>query len=321
MFKYPHTILLLLIFLLSCTVAGELHACPEIGSPGFVDYNCDGNFRVTLTGDSIVKGVGDSRNGNRGGYVKRLNLRFGGPGTNIRFLNLGVPGITSARLLRELKQNINNPAARITRRRTSAVDLVIVDVGRNDFFQEQPASFTVRNIRRVVKTLRREIGKQGIEPYIVVTTLIPTRRGFQQPFVDEINRQLLEFRSKGLPTYLRLDRLDTRFISSDNLHPSSRGYDQISNMISEFIQKKVKSKLLARRPDSDFDNVYDFAERTLFGTSPHLADTDGDGFDDGQELFELFSDPLDILDPGEEVPVEESPEEESLPEEETTPEL
>src|SRR5690606_6335664 len=96
---------------------------------------------------------------------------------------------------------------------------------------------------------------------------------------------------------LRLDRLQTKFISSDNLHPSSRGYDKLSTMISRFLQKKVKKKMLRKRRDTDSDGVYDIGERLLFKTSPHLADTDGDGFDDGQELFELFSDPLDILDP------------------------
>ena len=36
--------------------------------------------------------------------------------------------------------------------------------------------------------------------------------------------------------------------------------------------------------DSDDDGLLDLSERTIYGTDPNLADTDGDGIDDGTEL-------------------------------------
>ncbi len=44
-------------------------------------------------------------------------------------------------------------------------------------------------------------------------------------------------------------------------------------------------------PDADKDGLTDSAE-ALYGTDPHKADTDGDGFADGQEVLVYGSDPL-----------------------------
>jgi hypothetical protein len=49
-------------------------------------------------------------------------------------------------------------------------------------------------------------------------------------------------------------------------------------------------------PDMDGDALLDIEEATL-GTDALDADTDGDGFDDGQEVHLMGTDPLDPLDP------------------------
>jgi hypothetical protein len=49
-------------------------------------------------------------------------------------------------------------------------------------------------------------------------------------------------------------------------------------------------------PDMDGDALLDVEEATI-GTNALNPDTDGDGFDDGEEVFEMGTDPLDPLDP------------------------
>jgi CSLREA domain-containing protein len=49
-------------------------------------------------------------------------------------------------------------------------------------------------------------------------------------------------------------------------------------------------------PDMDGDKLLDVEEATI-GTDALNPDTDGDGFDDGEEVLELGTDPLDPLDP------------------------
>jgi hypothetical protein len=53
----------------------------------------------------------------------------------------------------------------------------------------------------------------------------------------------------------------------------------------------------AGRPnDRDSDGLFDADETNVYGTNPDVADTDGDGSDDGQEVFD-GTNPLDPNDP------------------------
>ncbi len=52
----------------------------------------------------------------------------------------------------------------------------------------------------------------------------------------------------------------------------------------------------ARFPDMDRDDIPDVEEAAI-GTNALNPDTDGDGFDDGQEVLLMGTDPLNALDP------------------------
>ncbi len=53
--------------------------------------------------------------------------------------------------------------------------------------------------------------------------------------------------------------------------------------------------------DTDKDGLYDFEERLSYGTSQYMADTDGDGFSDKEEI-DQNSDPLNASSiPGQEI--------------------
>src|SRR5262245_21756316 len=51
------------------------------------------------------------------------------------------------------------------------------------------------------------------------------------------------------------------------------------------------SSFVAQRPDRDEDGLYDDDETDVYGTNPDNPDTDGDGIDDGQEVYD-GTDPL-----------------------------
>ena len=276
----------LLIALATClSFLDAAGACPLID--GLVDYNCDQKVRITITGDSFVRGIGDnSRKG--GGYVRRLNDDY----PNAQVLGIGVPGITTARLLESLKKNfLRNSSAK---KRSVDTDLYIIDVGRNDFWVDQSPALTVRNIRRIVSFIRSEVKKvSGVAPLVGVATLAPTTRGYERAFIEEVNAQLIAGRSNAIPVYLRMDTLDLSLISYDGLHPSALGYDALAAIARDYVTHIAKSQQLSKRPDSDDDGIYDSFERRRFGTDPKVSDTDGDGYLDGQEVFLDHSDPLD----------------------------
>jgi len=276
--------LLLCAPMVAITVAATALACPTIN--GLVDFNCDQKLRLAITGDSFVRGVGDTSI-EGGGYVQRLQDHY----PDAQVLGIGVPGITTSRLLESFKKAFSKNGA--TKKNSLDTDLYIIDVGRNDFWAEKNPAITVRNIRRLVKYIRDQVKKSsGVEPLVGVATLAPTKRGYERSFISAVNMQLIAARSSAIPVYVRMDTLDISLISLDGLHPSADGYDALAKILENYASHIAKPQQLSKRRDADVDGIYDNFETRKFGTDPKIADTDGDSYSDGQEVFVDHSDPL-----------------------------
>lgn len=261
-------------------------ACPLVGT--LIDYNCDGRHRISVTGDSIVFGTGDELNDDRGGYVLRLKRAF----TSSQVFGFGYPGITTARLLSYYKRLlVKKPRSQqVTQLGTS--DIVIIDVGRNDYFNRNSSTLTATTIKRLTIFLSKELEKRfGTSPLFVTTVLPLTRREIDLGFIQQVNMVLLKTRGRDLPAFLRFDTLDTALLSEDDLHPTSAGYDALASIASEYITGDAQVRSRISRRDADSDGIYDIVEKKKFKTSPRKPDTDGDGLLDGDEVFTHLTDP------------------------------
>lgn len=263
-------------------------ACPIINR--LIDLNCDQRLRIAATGDSITYGVGDNNlTEDNGGWVQDLGLMF----PRIEASNLGVPGATSNGLYRAFRRNAYR--GKETTEKLRGSDVVFLEVGTNNFWTYRPPESVIRDIKRLRNFLGEFFTAMGEPvPIIVVATLPPTKRGFQQPFIDSVNQLLLlPSNVESLNVRVRFDTLGTGIISSDNLHPTPRGYRTMAKVVRKALLSDVKAQALYKVGDDlDQDGVYDTYELSKFLTDPANPDTDGDGFTDGQELFELFTDPL-----------------------------
>lgn len=281
---------LLAILTTIVVITSDLVACPRIPLR-MVDFNCDQQYKVAVVGDSIVRGVDgdnpDHFNEGDGGYVARLQAQ-----TGYTFANIGVKGIRSDQLLRDFRRNIDK---RLTSRLLRQADIVIIDVGRNDFWNsplEQITLPTVRNIKRIVSFLKRKYRERdsGVVPYFMVATLIPTTRTNireldLQLFVDDLNDNLRRFKSHGLPVELLFDEaFDTSILGVDQLHPNPAGYQRIADYIEHDLRNRVNKILRKQRKDLDRDGIYDMFEQ-WFQMDPTNPDTNGDGILDGKEVF------------------------------------
>ena len=222
--------------------------------------------------------------------------------------SFGYPGITTAKLLTYYKKLFakSPKSAQVTQLGTS--DIIIIDVGRNDYFNRNSSTLTATTIKRLTTFLSTELAKRfGTAPLFVTTVLPLTRREIDIGFIKQVNMVLLKTRGKNFPAFLRFDTLDTNLLGPDGLHPTSAGYDVLAKIASDYIRGEAQTRSKSARPDGDNDGIYDIFEQKKFKTSPKKSDTDGDGLTDGEELFKYMTDPLnpdtdgDGIDDGDEV--------------------
>ena len=223
---------LLLAVALCC--ATPAFPCPRAN--GYKDINCDGKFTVLAIGDSVVVGVGDTKYKNKGGYVTRLQRRK----KDLKALRVGVAGISSFRLYGKLVRDLAPATANAVNSRVRIADLIVIDVGRNDFYEGADPVASVRTIKRIVSKLALYVKNHaGYSPDIRVATLLPTRRDFQRTFLQAVNILMLSHHSSALPVDIRFDKVSVYLMTwfpEDGIHPSSAGYTAMEAILEHFIR-------------------------------------------------------------------------------------
>jgi len=262
--------------------------CPRIN--GMIDFNCDGKIKIVFAGDSIVKGVGDSRTPVEG-YPGRIQAAW--PWAEIH--NIGIPGITSGKLLQTFKKHLSRRRDHPIKAALHNADIIALTVGVNDYWAKTDVGVTIGNLASTVNYLRLKLRTDdGVAPFVAIGTLLPTQRSFQQPFVFAVNRLLLQYSaSKKFPVVLRFDKLKAQtksYLRPDRLHPNSTGYDAMQLVASQALLGRIQQLMSRERTDRDADGIYDEVE-PLFGTNPRRLDTDGDTLSDGDEVFQYLTDP------------------------------
>jgi len=263
---------------LVCVGAVDAKACPLID--GLPDYNCDGKVQVVVVGDSLVSGIGDTKNANSGGYVVRTQKQF----PSAAILSHGVPGLRTQVLLKRLRKALAAPATEQLGTDIVGADVVVLDVGRNDRWNFGLPEATLRNLKRARELIEASVESQvGYSPLVVTAVLMLPNRGSQGPWVKELNGLILQSHSEEAPADLRFDLVSKRLLASDNVHPTSKGYAAIAKVFGDYLMNEYRQHVVALREDLDADGLYDIFERVRYGTDPKKPDTDGDGIKDGQD--------------------------------------
>lgn len=262
--------------------------CPLVG--GLVDFNCDGKHKIVVIGDSVVRGIKDIRNKNNGGYVKRLQKKF----PTSTFANFGFAGYSTERIYSTIKEILGKSGDPTLQAALGNSDLIIIDEGRNDYFEGFTPGMSVRNMKRLVSLLNQRLSRdrKSSGPLIEIATLIPTNRGYQRTFIETINEMLIKLQSEAIPVGFYFNSLPNTILSSDGLHPDSTGYSVIARFAANVIATDIQTISLSKRPDDDGDGIYDKFENSRYKTDPLKIDTDQDELTDGEEIFTYFTDAL-----------------------------
>lgn len=285
--ELPTVMKTLLSFLFVFSTLSLSHACPLIS--GVVDFNCDEKLTMSFMGDSVAYGFGDTKNGNKGGYVLRISKKL--PGATID--NLGELGAHSGPYLRDYLAEFKKDELTNKVKSLLQSDIVVLDLGRNDRWEFGLPSATYRNLQRLAKAIRSEAKTRfGSAPMVIIADIMLPNRGSQGPWVKELNGIILKGSNSTIPGNLRFDLVSKRLLNSDQIHPSSLGYDALAKAFLAYLKTPLTPLMKKQRPDLDDDGIYDLFEESLFRTSPELADTDGDGVKDGKEVFVDGTDPV-----------------------------
>lgn len=279
--------LILCVFALAGVIPRHVFGCPLI--EGIVDFNCDRKLSIAVIGDSLVSGIGDTKNGNRGGYVLRAARKF----PEAEITGLGTPGLHTGPFIRTLNRAFQRAEGNKLATALLRADVVVLDFGRNDRWEFGLPAASLRNLKRISTIIRSHVEKAGnTPPFIITSVLMLPNRGSQGPWVKELNALILKSSRADAPADLRFDLVSKRLLASDQIHPTSKGYDALAATFVKYLKKPLPAKMLRQRPDSDNDGVFDLFETSRFGTDPSLLDSDGDGVSDGAELFTHSTDPL-----------------------------
>lgn len=260
-----------------CSLSNS-YACPKVGR--LPDFNCDGVATVVVIGDSLVYGIGDSKNDNSGGYILRAQASL----REATIVNQGVPGLRTGPMIRSLNRAFAKGESSKTAKNLILADLVVLDVGRNDFWLKEPASKTLRNIKRARAIIEREVEKvSGFAPLITTAVLMFPNRGSQGPWIKELDELIENSSSSEHPADLRFDTVSKRLLSSDNIHPTPKGYAAMAKVFVDYLLSEYPKYTSILRLDKDEDGLYDIFEGVRYGTDPNNPDSDGDGIKDGSD--------------------------------------
>lgn len=273
------TILSLALALSLSFVPTHAHACPSVAN--VPDINCDGAARIAIVGDSVVYGVGDTINGGKGGYVLRVAKKF----PDATFDNLGTPGEEARRVIGVIEDSFAGTGDATFASSLTQADVVILDIGRNDWWKFRPANGTWRNIKRVREIIQNEVNKVvGHKPLVVTAQIMGANRTGQGTWVTQLNALIAASSKPTAPADLKFNSVSKKLLI-DRVHPGPLGYEQLAKVLSQYLTSTLPKHVAVFRQDADNDGLYDEYEAEKFGTSPLDPDSDDDGILDGEETI------------------------------------
>ena len=182
-------------------------------------FGCESGPKIrTLAPDAVILAFGDSLTHGTGATREQSYPSVLADLLGNEVINAGVPGEISAEGLKRLPEALAEHQP----------DLVILCHGGNDFLRRMDQTQTAHNRRRTIETIRghgADVILLGVPRFGFV--LEPPEfygaiaEEFQVPYQSEVVSDLLSDRA----------------LKSDQIHPNSKGYQQMAEAVYELIRK------------------------------------------------------------------------------------
>ena len=137
--------------------------------------------------------------------------------TGVSVINAGIPGETSADVLRRLEHELD----------AHQPDLVVLCVGGNDILQRKNPHTIERNIQQIIDTIKQQ-NRQLVLLAVPEFGLFPTAPDYYQQLADKNDVPL---DNDTIPAVLRNPKL-----KSDPIHGNEAGYQKIARSVFELLR-------------------------------------------------------------------------------------
>ncbi len=202
--KHIVTIALLPLILIACSSEPQFPPLPK-------------GANVLILGDSLSHGTGAADG------EDYPSLLAASTGWNI--INAGVPGDTSAAGLQRLPALLER----------HEVDLLIVELGGNDFIRRVPQQQTVDNLRAILSEARAN----GIQPLLLaIPAFSPFGAAVGSLSDHELYQELAKETGTPLIEDIFSDVLASNALKSDPIHPNAEGYRLVEEGLRKALSKK-----------------------------------------------------------------------------------
>lgn len=172
---------------------------------------------VLILGDSLSHGTGAAEGED---YPSLLAAN-----TDWNIINAGVPGDTSAGGLQRLPDLLDR----------HEVDLLIVELGGNDFIRRVPQQETINNLRTILSEARAN----GIQPLLLaIPAFSPFGAAVGSLSDHGLYRQLAKETDTPLVEDIFSDVLAKNALKSDPIHPNAEGYRLVEEGLRKALSKK-----------------------------------------------------------------------------------
>lgn len=171
---------------------------------------------VAILGDSLSYGTGAAKG------QDYPSLLAANTGWNI--INAGMPGDTSADGLERLQDLLDS----------HEIDLLIVELGGNDFLRRMPEAETMNNL----KSILTEIKANNIQPLLVaIPEFSPIGAAVGSLSDHRLYEQLAKETDTPLIEDIFSDVLAKNALKSDPIHPNAEGYRLIEENLRKALTK------------------------------------------------------------------------------------
>jgi len=199
-----HLLLIALLTLAACSNEPQFPPLPK-------------GANVLILGDSLSHGTGAAEGED---YPSLLAAN-----TDWNIINAGVPGDTSAGGLQRLPGLLDR----------HEVDLLIVELGGNDFIRRVPQQETINNLRTILSEARAN----NIQPLLLaIPAFSPFGAAVGSLSDHELYQQLAKETNTPLVEDIFSDVLAKNALKSDPIHPNAEGYRLVEEGLRKALSKK-----------------------------------------------------------------------------------